>query len=150
MIDKVTKKNGAAVKLHLVALSDVLAKAKVPRRIDYLSFDVEGAELVIAKFFPWSEYDVGIVTVERPRAELRRLLKEVAGLEFLTGLQGLNTVNKYFGELVYARREDIAGHRAKLGVTYSDEAGWLASLPLADQAGLRRAWRTESGHDLDI
>lgn len=44
-------------------LDDLLATKQAPKRIDYLSLDVEGAELDILASFSW-EYDVQLITVE--------------------------------------------------------------------------------------
>jgi FkbM family methyltransferase len=55
-------------------LADVLTAHRAPKRIDYLSLDVEGFEFEILRLFPFDEYEFGCLTVERPPAELHSLL----------------------------------------------------------------------------
>ena len=56
-------------------LVDVLRKFNVPKVIDYLSLDVEGAEFLIMNNFPFSDYTIKLLTVERPHQNLRELLE---------------------------------------------------------------------------
>ena len=68
------------VEKQMVVLSDVLDKYKAPPIIDYLSLDVEGAELRILKAFPFDRYIFRVMTIEhngypKPMAQLRRLLE---------------------------------------------------------------------------
>jgi hypothetical protein len=46
-----------------------------PKIIDYLSLDVEGAELFIMKDFPFDRYVFKCMTVERPKDELKSLFE---------------------------------------------------------------------------
>src|ERR1043166_978855 len=55
-------------------LADVLKAHRAPKRIDYLSLDVEGFELEILRLFPFDEYEFGCLSIERPPAELQSLL----------------------------------------------------------------------------
>lgn len=59
---------------------DVFQEAKVPNIIDFISLDVEGAEMDILKAFPFDEYKVGIWVIEtnndkRKEEEMRALMK---------------------------------------------------------------------------
>eukprot|EP00590_Aulacoseira_subarctica_P010022 CAMPEP_0172421200 /NCGR_PEP_ID=MMETSP1064-20121228/7474_1 /TAXON_ID=202472 /ORGANISM="Aulacoseira subarctica , Strain CCAP 1002/5" /LENGTH=304 /DNA_ID=CAMNT_0013161485 /DNA_START=52 /DNA_END=966 /DNA_ORIENTATION=+ len=63
-------------KRYSVSLPTVFNKFKVPHVIDYLSLDVEGAESLIMKDFPFKEYKIKIMTVERPRQDLREILTD--------------------------------------------------------------------------
>ena len=47
----------------------------MPKTIDYLSLDIEGAGAWVFKTFPWDEYKFLVATIERPQAELQALLK---------------------------------------------------------------------------
>lgn len=75
-------------------LTQVLERFNVPTEIDYLSLDVEGAEYLIMKNFPFERYHIKIMTVERPSQELRRLL-ESKGYLFLKDLA-------WWGETLWA------------------------------------------------
>lgn len=60
---------------YTAPLKQVLTKFKVPKVIDYMSLDVEGAELLIMKEFPFDQYTIKVMTVERPQKDLTDLLK---------------------------------------------------------------------------
>lgn len=47
----------------------------VPSTIDYMSLDIEGAEELVMQDFPFKDYKIMILTVERPKLELQALLK---------------------------------------------------------------------------
>jgi FkbM family methyltransferase len=55
-------------------LAAVLKAHRAPRRIDYLSLDVEGFEFEILRPFPFDEYEFGCLSIERPPPELQNLL----------------------------------------------------------------------------
>mmetsp|Transcript_8243 Transcript_8243/g.12002 ORF Transcript_8243/g.12002 Transcript_8243/m.12002 type:complete len:316 (+) Transcript_8243:260-1207(+) len=74
MDNRLEKKQSALEKRYTVSLPTVFNKFKVPHVIDYLSLDVEGAEFLVMKDFPFEEYKIKIMTVERPRTDLRELL----------------------------------------------------------------------------
>ena len=59
---------------YTTPLSVVFQKFNVPSTIDYLSLDVEGAEYLIMKDFPFNKYKVKVLTIERPSDELKKLL----------------------------------------------------------------------------
>lgn len=69
-------------KVRTVTLLEILERAAAPAVIDYFSLDVEGAESLVMKDFPFDEYTVKILTVERPKEDLQALLKE-KGYEFV-------------------------------------------------------------------
>ena len=68
------KKNGNIEKRETSSFVDVLKKTKMPKRIDYLSLDVEGAEYEILKKFPFNKYKFMSMTIERPPKKLNNLL----------------------------------------------------------------------------
>jgi hypothetical protein len=59
---------------YTITLKDIFERFNTPRVIDYLSLDVEGAELFIMRNFPFSDYQIKILTVERPNPELSEVL----------------------------------------------------------------------------
>lgn len=71
-----------AKRLHTIALGDLLDNFKAPRVIDYFSLDVEGAESMVMEDFPWDKYTFRVLTVERPKADLKAQL-ERAGYKLL-------------------------------------------------------------------
>jgi len=52
----------------------VLKKFDVPKTIDYFSLDVEGAEYIVMSKFPFDQYRINVMTVERPTPALVQLL----------------------------------------------------------------------------
>lgn len=60
---------------YTVTLLDIFVRFKVPRHIDYLSLDVEGAESFILKHFPFQDYHISVMTLERPKPLLRNILQ---------------------------------------------------------------------------
>ena len=61
---------------YTVTLSEIFEKFQVPNIIDYLSLDVEGAESFILNGFPFNEYQIKVMTIERPKEDLRRVLEQ--------------------------------------------------------------------------
>jgi hypothetical protein len=59
---------------YTAPIKDVLKMFNVPKTIDYMSLDIEGAEHLVMKNFPFNEYTIKVLTVERPNTELKRLL----------------------------------------------------------------------------
>jgi hypothetical protein len=57
-----------------VTLMNILTQFKAPFVIDYLSLDIEGAELHAMKHFDFGMYTFLLVTIERPTKELHILL----------------------------------------------------------------------------
>ena len=57
-----------------VSVADLFRQFRVPRDIDYLSLDVEGAEYYCFVDFPWDVYKFWVITVERP-LKLTKVLK---------------------------------------------------------------------------
>lgn len=68
--------------LRQVSFRHLLSVVGVPSMIDFLSLDVEGAESVVMNDFPWSTTRFSVITVERPKADLKLLLQE-HGYKFL-------------------------------------------------------------------
>ena len=52
------------LELTTVTLGDLLARAKAPRYIHYMSLDIEGAELEALKGLPFDTYTFGAMTIE--------------------------------------------------------------------------------------
>ena len=60
---------------YTVPLLEVFQRFQVPRIIDYLSLDVEGAEEYIMGLFPLDDYHIRVLTIERPSTNLQALLQ---------------------------------------------------------------------------
>ena len=66
----------ATTSFYTVPLLEVLQRNSAPRVIDYFSLDVEGAEMFIMEDFPFDQYLIRILTIERPGMSLRSLLEQ--------------------------------------------------------------------------
>ena len=53
----------------------MLQQVNAPKQIDYLSLDVEGAESIVMKSFPWDTHRFSVLTVERPHTDLVGMLR---------------------------------------------------------------------------
>jgi len=74
--DTMDNRGGSAEeKRNLVSIATVFEETSVPKVIDYLSLDVEGAEGLVMKDFPWSVYSFKFMTIERPNDDLKMLLQ---------------------------------------------------------------------------
>jgi Methyltransferase FkbM domain len=58
---------------YTVPLTQVLEKYQVPKVIDYMSLDIEGAEFLVMQHFPFDTYQIKVLTVERPDQQLHDL-----------------------------------------------------------------------------
>ena len=93
--------------LHTIPLDELFHKARVPREIDYMSFDVEGAESFIGNVFPWNEYTVKLLTVERPKGDLKETLRTKANMVYLR-------THGWFGDEMWCHASVEAEYRALL------------------------------------
>ena len=75
--------NAPLVEFVTATLDEILDKAKAPRHIDYMSIDVEGAELDALRGFSLDKYEVDAFTIEhnneKEKRELMRQLLESKG-----------------------------------------------------------------------
>ena len=67
-----TAAHAPTVEVRTVTLDDLLARAAAPQFIQYISLDIEGAELEALRGFPFDRYRVGAWTVEHNREEPKR------------------------------------------------------------------------------
>jgi len=74
--ERTDNKQGGSDFRMTTTFSQVLKKFRVPKVIDYLSLDVEGAEEMVMSSFPFDEYIISVLTVERPTVALKHKLRE--------------------------------------------------------------------------
>ncbi|CAM9195891.1 unnamed protein product [Chrysoparadoxa australica] len=72
---------GHPITRHSTRLDLLLKSAQAPEIIDYLSLDVEGAEMDIMSTFPFEEYTIRVTTTERPGVDLKELFQEHGYIE---------------------------------------------------------------------
>ena len=61
------------VRISGVPLWELLRRHNAPKRVDYLSLDIEGAEWIALKDFPFGEYSFNCMTIERGSRDYHRL-----------------------------------------------------------------------------
>lgn len=69
--------SGAQYEVETISLSNFLKEARAPKEIDYLSIDVEGAELDILKSFNFDEYNIKLITIEHNFADQRQEICDI-------------------------------------------------------------------------
>lgn len=79
---------------YTVPFAQILLQFKAPKMIDYMSLDVEGAEYLVMNSFPFEDYTIRLLTIERPTRQLKTLL-ESHGYLFLKDLA-------WWGETLWA------------------------------------------------
>jgi len=67
-------KDYRSISYTTTSLESVLRQFGAPSQIDFLSLDVEGAESLVMKNFPWDTYTFSVLNVERPKPELQQWL----------------------------------------------------------------------------
>lgn len=87
-------------KRNLVSIATAFQEANIPAVIDYFSLDVEGAETLVMRNFPWDDYKFKFITIERPRMDLMELLTS-------HGYKKVMTIAD-FGETLWAHMETVA------------------------------------------
>jgi succinoglycan biosynthesis protein ExoO len=63
-------------------LDTLLRRVGAPKTIDYLSMDLEGGEVAVLNQFPWEEWDIRLMTIERSCQEVVDLVL-AAGFEIV-------------------------------------------------------------------
>jgi len=86
---------------YTVPILEILERNKAPRIIDYFSLDVEGAESYIMNDFPFHEYTINVLTIERPKKDLKETLRS-------NGYKLLGIISAY-GETLWAH-ESVLDH----------------------------------------
>ena len=92
-MDNKPEEMNSTEKRYTISLKSLFETFGVPSIIDYLSLDVEGAEELIFRDFPFELYKIRIITVERPSLEMQAILRS-NGYQFVTMLI-------YFGETLW-------------------------------------------------
>jgi hypothetical protein len=88
---------GGGVPTPTITFDKVLESLKFPRVIDYLSLDVEGAESMVFQGIDMSVTKFAIISIERPKPDLRKLLTD-HGYELVFDLG-------WFGETLWLNKE---------------------------------------------
>lgn len=100
MDNKEAKKDDRQYSFLTVTLMSILQQFKAPFVIDYLSLDIEGAELHALKHFDFGIYTFLCITIERPQKDLHLLLIKHK-YWFATILRTNTKARQSFGEALY-------------------------------------------------
>lgn len=119
----IPKSNEKPIKLFTVTIDEILERYHAPRVMEYLSLDIEGAEYMVMKDFPFDKYKFKIMTVERPSQELSDLLFD-NGYAYLAGNNedGMETA---WIHLDYKDELDVVGGVEKAGWIGGKSTKWM-------------------------
>lgn len=92
-------KSAKIIKVRTRTLESILDEARAPSVIDYLSLDIEGAELEALRNFDFSKYKFKCMTVERPPLEL----------DLLLDAQGYIQIQHCMFDTFYIHKSEISG-----------------------------------------
>jgi FkbM family methyltransferase len=84
------------VEFTTVTLGDILARAKAPAAIQFISLDIEGAELDALRGFPFDTYSFGALAVEHNDEEPKR-----SGILALLTAHGYQRVHSWYQDDFY-------------------------------------------------
>lgn len=87
------------VELETTTLATELRSLEAPQVIDFMSLDVEGAEWLVLRNFPFDDYRFRAIVIERPTADLDLLLDSV----------GYCQVAHIAYDVFYAHRSELNG-----------------------------------------
>jgi hypothetical protein len=85
----------------LVSLATLLPKFNAPRTIDFFSLDVEGGEALVLHGFPWEDYTISVLAIERPNDAIHNLLRR-------NGLRLVDTPPNEWGDALYVQESIVA------------------------------------------
>lgn len=96
---------GAMYNVDTVSLNDLLSEHNAPKEIDYISVDTEGSEYLILKNFDFSQYRVGLFSVEHNNVEtIRNDIKELMEQNgYVRILSEQSEIDDWYVPLEYAR-----------------------------------------------
>lgn len=84
------RERGQSYLVKTVSLHDMLVRWKAPKAIDYLSIDTEGSEYDILSTFPFSDWDISVLTVEHnfreDRPAMQMLMRDHGFIRVLSHL----------------------------------------------------------------
>jgi len=101
-------------KRNLISILTVFQETNVPKMIDYMSLDVEGAESIVMNEFPWDSYKFKFLTIERPKQDLTSMLNTNSYVKVL------NVTD--WGETLWVHKELVSLSNEQIN-TIVDEKG---------------------------
>ena len=90
-------KSAEIIEIPTTTLKRELDRFSAPNTIDFMSLDVEGAEYLIMKNFPFDKYKFKCMAIERPNVELDLLLE----------MNGYIQVKHLFYDVIYAHSDFV-------------------------------------------
>jgi FkbM family methyltransferase len=87
------------VEFTTVTLGDIMARAKAPHVIDFMSLDIEGAELDALKGFPFDRYELRALAVEHNFEEPKR-----SDIEAFMKLHGFVKAHTWYQDDFYLKK----------------------------------------------
>lgn len=123
-MDNKPRKDQNQEKRYTVSLATVFKEFNVPITIDYMSLDVEGAEMLVMQDFPFETHTIKYMTIERPRPELQALLKQ-HGYKFVEMLV-------YWGDTLWVH-ESVKMSMDDILKIVKEQSSYVSKLPAIGQ-----------------
>jgi hypothetical protein len=87
------------IRVPTVSLADLLREHKAPRVIDFMSVDVEGAELEILSAFDFDAYDIRLMCIEHNFTDAQPKIRAfMEGLGYAPRFEGISRWDWWFAK----------------------------------------------------
>lgn len=109
-------KKAKVIEIYSTTLEKELDKINAPKIIDYLSLDVEGAEWIVLRSFPFHKYMFVCMSIERPNKDLDIILES----------KGYKQVAHLMNDVMYVHDDFIEGvnFNPKIKFSFTPRKNW--------------------------
>ncbi|MEE7448422.1 methyltransferase [Methylobacterium radiotolerans] len=91
------RQQGVQYPVRTISLNRLLSEAGAPRRIDYMSVDVEGGEFDVLQSLDFSRHDIALISVEHNFADTReKIFDLLTGLGYRRRFQQLSMFDDWY------------------------------------------------------
>ncbi|MEE7503805.1 FkbM family methyltransferase [Methylobacterium mesophilicum] len=91
------RQDGRQYAVQTISLGRFLAEARAPRRIDYMSIDVEGGEFDVLQAFDFTTHDVALISVEHNFSDSREKIHALlSGLGYRRRFRQLSLFDDWY------------------------------------------------------
>lgn len=109
-------KKAKVIEIDTTTLENELDKIHAPNIIDFLSLDVEGAEWIVMRSFPFDKYQFVCMAIERPNEELDLMLET----------NGYKQAAHLMYDVIYVHKDhlDIVNFDPKIKFSFTPKKNW--------------------------
>jgi FkbM family methyltransferase len=104
------------IEIYTTTLEKELDEVNAPKIIDFLSLDVEGAEWIVMRLFPFHKYKFICMAIERPNKKLDILLES----------KGYKQVAHLMNDVLYVHEDfiDMVNFNPKIKFSFTPRKNW--------------------------